>query len=378
MHQWRRLLVAVCGIGFAVVLMFTETGFENALFDSTVAVLKALRADLILASTANNTLISEERFEKERIYQAEACSGVKGVYPVYIQMFGANWKGPGRKEHPIRVLACNLSEPVFDIPEVAQHQPLLEAPGTALYDTRSKDKYGVPLSREAILAQRGAELGGRSIRLVGTFAMGADFISDGNLILSDRNLARHCPYRVPGRDPLSLVDLAVVELDRDVDPAEVKAQLAQILPPDVRTWTKEEFIAQEIEFWNKSTGIGFIFKLGTWIGFAVGVIICYQIINADVSDHMGEFATLKAMGYRNPYFIGLVFQESVYLSVLSFIPGLLVSLVLYERLADATRLLMMLNVPRVAFVFGLTVVMCVVSGCLAMKKVVVADPAELY
>ncbi len=370
--------MAVCGIGFAVVLMFTEIGFENALFDSTVAVLKALSADLIVASAANNTIVSEERFERERIYQAEACHGVKGVYPLYIQLFGANWKGPGRKEHPIRVMACDVSDPVWNIPEVARHAAALRAPGTALYDTRSKDKYGVPLSPDAILAQRGAELCGRSIRLVGTFAMGADFIADGNLILSDRNLAWHCPHRAPGRDPLSLVDLAVVQLDRGADPGEVRTRLEQSLPPDVRVWTTDEFIAQEIEFWNKSTGIGFIFKLGTWIGFLVGVIICYQIINADISDHMGEFATLKAMGYRNPYFLGLVFQESVYLSVLSFVPGLLISLVLYDRLADATRLLMVLNVPRVVFVFSLTVVMCIASGCLAMRKVVTADPAELY
>jgi putative ABC transport system permease protein len=36
--------------------------------------------------------------------------------------------------------------------------------------------------------------------------------------------------------------------------------------------------------------------MGEVIGFVVGVIICYQIIYSDLDDHMGEFATLKAMG----------------------------------------------------------------------------------
>ena len=114
------------------------------------------------------------------------------------------------------------------------------------------------------------------------------------------------------------------------------------------------------------------------IGFLVGVVICYQVIHADVGDHLAEFATLKAMGYPNRYFVGFVLAESVYLSLLSFIPGMLLSLGLYAALAHWTGLLMILNVPRAASVLLLTLAMCVVSGCLAMRKVLAADPAELF
>ena len=41
-HNVRRLLVAVSGVVFAVVLMFMERGFQNALFDSTVALVQEL------------------------------------------------------------------------------------------------------------------------------------------------------------------------------------------------------------------------------------------------------------------------------------------------------------------------------------------------
>ncbi len=108
------------------------------------------------------------------------------------------------------------------------------------------------------------------------------------------------------------------------------------------------------------------------------MIICYQIINADIADHMPEFATLKAMGYPNRYFVGFVLLESTYLSLLSFVPGVLASYVLYEALARSTGLLMILNPSRVATVFLLTLAMCITSGCLAMRKVLAADPAELF
>jgi putative ABC transport system permease protein len=93
---------------------------------------------------------------------------------------------------------------------------------------------------------------------------------------------------------------------------------------------------------------------------------------------MAEFATLKAMGYRDKYFVGLVASESAYLSVLGFVPGLLVTWVLYTVLAEWTGLLMMLTPPRAALIYVLTLAMCMTSGLLAMRKVLAADPAELF
>src|SRR6516164_11342788 len=100
-HNPRRLAVALCGIGFAVVLIFSETGFENALFDSAVQVFDKLNADLVISSAAYKALISQERFARERIVQAREDTGVNAVYPVYIQLLGTMWKGPGQKERVI-------------------------------------------------------------------------------------------------------------------------------------------------------------------------------------------------------------------------------------------------------------------------------------
>ena len=113
------------------------------------------------------------------------------------------------------------------------------------------------------------------------------------------------------------------------------------------------------------------------MGFAGGVIV-EQIVFADVSEHLAEYARLEAMGYTNRYFVGLVLRQSLYLSILSFLPGLAVSLLLYHMLAQWTGLLMILSFRRAAVVFVLTAVMCVVSGCLAIRKVLAADPAELF
>jgi len=372
------LAVALAGVGFAVVLMFTELGFRNALFDNTIQIPEKLNADLIVASKAHKGLVSFERFDRQRIYQARGCPGVAGVYPFYLQFYGVLWKASDTAIHPIRLLAFSLSDPVMAIPEVAACADQLAAPNTALWDRRSKPLFGLPSGRDVVANPPDIELCNRRLRLVGAFALGTDFLSDGNLILSDENFARYLPNRAPGKDPLGIVDLGVVQLAEGADPEQVREALVRLLPNDVRVYTKREFIDREIEFWNKSTPIGFVFFLGMLIGFLVGVVVCYQIISADIGDHIPEFATLKAMGYRNRYFIGLVLQEAIFLSVLSFIPGLLISLGLYAALAKGTGLLMALTVPRASFIFVLTAAMCLVSGCLAMRKVLAADPADLF
>ena len=197
--------------------------------------------------------------------------------------------------------------------------------------------------------------------------------------MSKENFASYFPHRNPGGDPLDAVDIGILDLAEGADPVQVAATLRAKMPNNIRVVPRYQFRETEIGFWNESTPIGRIFRTGTIMGFLVGVIICYQIIFSDISDHMAEFATLKAMGYRNSYFVKLIILESIYLSLLGFIPGALLSWAVYELIAAKTGLLMsMLPVTRILWILLLTTSMCIVSGLLAMRKLIQADPADLY
>jgi putative ABC transport system permease protein len=78
--------------------------------------------------------------------------------------------------------------------------------------------------------------------------------------------------------------------------------------------THQGFIDFEQRYWQTSTSIGFIFTLGVGMGFIVGTVIVYQILYTDVSDHLAEYATLKAMGYKNIFLEFVVLQEAIILS----------------------------------------------------------------
>ena len=385
-HRGGALAVASAGVGFAVVLMFMQTGFRNALFDSTVEIIRALDADIVVVSRASYSISSARRFPLARLHAAARTAGVRAATPIYLETYAAvlrRGKQNGRSRpkpygrgRPIRAIGCDIRAMWFDRQGPQQHAHRLAERGTAIFDRRGKAAYGVDSTRldGGEIIER--ELAGRRVKLVGAFELSTDFANEGNLLMSRESFAHFFPHRVRGGDPLSLVDIGAIRCDGSAE--DVARRLNAQLPDDVLVFTKDDFVRREIRFWNHSTPIGMIFNVGVAMGFLVGGIICYQIIFTNLNSLMPEFATLKAMGYEASYFTTLVLFEAFYLSLFGYIPGLIFSVGLYQVLRASTGLLMMLTIPRALWVFALTLLMCVVSGALAMRKLQSADPASLF
>jgi putative ABC transport system permease protein len=394
-HSKVRFVVAVAGITFAVLLMFVEFGFRAALLDSSTQLLRLFNGELVVIHRGKYSLYAKQPFSRRRIDQARAVDGVRGVYPIYMETRTSEWKnflrGAGEEitpgspisknpnyseshTRPIRVVAFDPEAAVLSIPECRTYAAQLKLPKTALVDERSRPFFQV--STAATEATR--ELALKNLRIVGHFDLGTDFSNDGNLIMSDSNFAHYFPSPVPGESPLSFVEIGLVQLVPGADAAQVKAALGQALPEDVQVLTREQLIGMEEDFWLANTPIGYIFGLGAVMGVIVGIIICYQILSADVTDHLPEFATLKAIGHADSYLTGVVLQESLFISGLGYIPGFLLTLVAYNQLAARTQLPMHMTYPRALLVLALAAGMCVFSGLLVVRKVKVADPAEVF
>jgi putative ABC transport system permease protein len=382
-HDMRRLVVAVCGVAFAVLLMFTQVGFQNALFDSQVKLIDDLEGEIFLVSKAKYTLAAEKRFPISRLNQARSCPGVQGAYPIYTELTTSVLRkidnGLGNLGYPLRTIGFHLDDPVFKSEAINRQLTRLRVKGTALIDEKSKrSKFPFPFDNDEQLARQHVELAGKKLTLVGTFDLGTDFAHDGNLVMSAGNFADYFPHRLHFDDPLSVIDIGTIKLQPDANVTEVKQFMQRALDKDVYILTRDEFRSQEIRFWDESTPIGTIFLAGKIIGFIVGMVICYQVIYSDIADHMAEFATLKAMGYTTRYFIVLILTEAVLLAIIGFLPGSAVSAGLYSWLSKKTGLLMAMTLGGLLFVFLATVAMCVTSGMLAVRKLLSADPANLF
>ena len=372
-HNRRRLAVSVAGVVCAVLMMFMEVGFLNAMFDGQLTLLESLDTDLVVLSTRTRTLARSMLFPRRRLEQVLAVPGIAAAQPLYVEYATALWKNPhDRHLRPIRVLAFDPNVSALRLPALARYRDALQRADTALFDAQSKPYYG------QMAPGMTTELARRTLHIVGLFALGTDFIYEGNVLMSERNFGRFFPRRLSAEGTLRGVDIGLLRLAAGADPFRVQRAVVEALPADVIVRTKAQLRAQEMAYWQDSTPVGFVFTLGTAMGFVIGVMICYQILFTDVVDHLPQFATLKAIGYTNRSLIAVVLQEALLLACLSFVPGLGLTQVLYTVLARLTGLPLYLTVWRAGLILLLTIALAMVAGLIAVRKVLATDPAEVF
>ncbi len=377
-HEKIRLLVAIAGISFADILMFMQLGFRDALFDSAVTLHKSIQGDVFLISPQSTSLIAMKSLPLRRLYQSRSLSNVAAITPIYLD-FGL-WKNPENKTtRSMMVIGYNPADRgLFDLPGISKKPEdqrnidQIMLPDTYLFDIQSREQFGDVGKWFKEGKTVTTEMRSRKIKVGGLFTLGASFGADGNVITSDTNF-----NRLFKRDK-GLIDIGVVRLQPGSDLKQTIKLLDQQLPDDVKVLSREEFIDFELNYWQTGTSIGFIFTLGTIMGFIVGIVIVYQILYTDVADHLSEYATLKAMGYTDLYLLIIVFQEAVILAIVGFFPGMLAAAGLYTMTRNATNLPLMMTVARASTVLLLTFIMCLVSGAIAVRKLRAADPADMF
>jgi putative ABC transport system permease protein len=373
-----RFFVALAGIAFVAVLMFMQIGFQDALYASATQVHKNLEGDLFLISSQYKSLTSTQSFPRIRLYQILGFNGIESVAPLYLQF--AKLKNPinGRK-YPIYVLGFEPVKSIFKLPEIEQNFQLLKIPDQVFFDRAARPEFGPiaeyfennqPINMEifSYLATVGYK-----VKVSGLFSLGPSFGVDGNLIVSSSTF-----FRIFSEHGANEVDIGLIHLQANVNPRTILATLSKSLPSDVIIMARQEFIDFEKSYWTLRTPIGFVFNLMVMMAFVVGVIVVYQILYSNISTHFVQFATLKAMGFRNKYLLNVVFQQALILAVLGYIPGFAISLGLYDIAKDATKLPIVMDFSKGLLVFTSVIFMCLTSGFFSTNKLRKVDPAEIF
>ena len=367
-----RLAVALAGIAFAGILMFMQLGFRDGLFDASVTIHRLFDTDLVLISPRSSSSVSMAGFPRRRLVQAMADPDVEGITPVHWNLL--LWRNPDTKAtRSILTLGFEPADPLFTDPSLAPKAKLLQDRGRVLFDELSRPEFG-PVA-EWFRGGRTveSEINGKKVRVAGLVGLGTSFGADGNLLTSQETYLQLLPNTAPGS-----IEVGLIRLQSGADADAVVKRLKRDLPDDVSVLTKAGFIAFEQDYWRSSTSIGFIFTLGAAMGFVVGCVIVYQILYSDVSDHLPEYATLMAMGYRLPTLLGVVAREGILLAVFGYLPAYAAGQGLYLLVRNATQLPVSMNLTRALTVFIMILVMCMGSATLAMRRLGDADPAEIF
>ena len=371
-HNPVRFAAALAGIAFAVILILMQLAFMGALIASVRLPYDHMNADVIISASDMNTLADGGPVPRQRMYEALAVEGVAAATPLY---FGKiEWKQPNGTIRTLDTFGVDPATRVFRTAGIEAGRESLTLSDMALIDRRTRNAPKGLFDRIAAGEPYAFETKGRTLTIAGLFELGGGFVTDGYLIVSDQTFLRLFPQRAPGAPNHILLTLAP-----GADPAATAARLRAVLPAyDVVARTIGEAIAKDQAYQTTQRPVGIVFGFGVVIGAMVGIIIVYQVLSTDVADHLKEYATFKAVGYPQRFFLGVVFEQAAILALAGFAPGLIVSLGLYKLVAAVTGLPVAMTAGRAVAVFLGALAMCAVSGAIATRKLARADPAELF
>jgi len=363
----QRLLRSAAGIGFAVLLMLMQLGFEQAFFDSTLEVIRALDGDILIQSVHKYQFATRDPLPIADLETARKVAGVASARPLYADWFDFFWKNPtDGKVFLVRAFGFNPDEPVFLFSDVNANRDKLKEANTVLVDRRARRFLGMDTGASE------TEINGVKVKIAGSFALGPDFVSDGTVMMNDRTFAGLLHGAAPG------VDVGVIKVQPGEDATVVQRALRQALPATIAVFTKPELIESERKFQAAVSSAGPIFAMGTIVGFVVGMLISYQVTYTDLADQLPQYATLKAIGYRTGYLLRVVLEQAAFNALAGWIPAFLVSILLYRIIGQVALLPMHMTATIMLVSLGLTLGMCLISAAIAVGRVIRADPAEVF
>jgi putative ABC transport system permease protein len=374
-HNKGKTGVAIAGVVFAIVLMFMQLGFLEAVKASATVIYDEVDFDVCLRSKDYLNFADSRMFPRRRLTQALAVAHVERAAPLCVA--SGTWRNP-HNGHRLAILCLGVPPemPIFRNESIQRRvDELLRHPDSLLIDTKTRREYGPRDGQQFGPADHGAqvEINGAAVYIAGDYSCGAGLSCGGAAIMSAHDLRQISPSL--GEDQVSL---GLLQLANHADAQEVAVQLRRVLSNDVDVLTRPEVIREELRYWVYDTNYGLIFQLGVALSLVVGTAIVYQVMVSDVVRSLPEYATLKAMGYGNRYLAGVVLQQALALAVVGFACGYLLSRGLYAVTAAGAEIPVRMTWTNLLVVFALSVVMCASSGLGALRKAFQAEPADLF
>ena len=380
---WRTVL-SIVGISIAIILIFMQLGFLGAVLDTAVVFYNNLKFDLVVRSPDYYHFCDSKNFSRRYLDQIKNVEGVEAIQPYHISLGKWNYEAES-VQRGMLIMGVNPEGQTF-----ASRTPDIKLPDTRLLvdetsilvDEKSRPQFlGFGNKERFSTANIGlpVELNQKRVEIAGVFRIGTGLAANGASVIHERGFQQLFPNHGPQDVSIGLIQLdPAVHTNAQSAQAYINQKLGFGKLPPVEVLTREDVNSREVRHWVTNTPVGFIFITGVVVAFIVGAIIVYIVLSSDITKQIGEYATLKAMGYRNAYMSRIVLEQALILGIISYIAAFLISLILYRVVGSAANLPITMTIDRQLVVFGSTIAMCCLSGAIAMQKLRRADPADLF
>lgn len=369
-HNRARLIAAIFGVVFANLLVLVQLGVVAAMNNVVSLSYSPIRADIIISPASANSFFAGVHVPRRLLYLALSDPAVLAGTPLYLE--GLEWKRSNGTTTELVVYGLPRDAARFK-GSIAPQLPALGLPGHILIDDALTSSEGVSFENASSVEPQIFEINAKTVSVVGTLRLGGGFGFDGGAAMSDQTF-----FDLVGASA-STPSQILLDVQPGEDAALIAARLdARLAHEHVKVRTTAQAIADDIAYMNTQVPMGIIFVIGVVMSVIVGVVIVYQVLSTDVAAHIREYATFKAIGYPQHFFLGVVFEEALIMAIFGSLPGVAIGSLIYAAMASATGLPLGMTVGRAALLLLGTIAACTISGALATRRLSAADPAELF
>lgn len=366
-----RFAAALTGVAFANVLVLVQLGIMNSMSAAAVKPYGFFDADVMISAQDANTLMEGGNVARQWMLQALADPDVAQGMGLFVGT--VPWDRAGNDIN-LTTFGLDPAQPGFVAGFLRGDLSRLQVQNTVMMDRHAR---GFPSDEAAGIGPQtplSFEAGQRTLTALTTFAGGGGFGGDGYMLVSDQTFLSLFPGRSSNAPDHILLRLRPgANLEKTVE-----SLRDTISEHGLRIREYSLAQAEDLEFQKTRRPTGVVFGFGVLIGVLVGLVIIFQVLTTDVAEHLREYATLKAMGYRAPFFVGIVIEEALVLGLLGFVPGVMAGAGILLFMAKVTALPFALTPLMVAAVLCGTIVFAVISGTMATRRLWSSNPVDLF
>lgn len=362
-HDRVRLVIAVVGVAFAVLLMTLQLGLLIGFARTTSSLVDRARADIWIVPRGAKDVDQAGIMLERQKFSALGVSGVASVDSLIVSF--AHLKRPDGGTESVIVVGVDPNGTALKPWNfvAGSVEDLRRADGIVV-DELYADKLGVTKIGQTL------EILGRRARVVGITSGIRTFTQSPYVFSSLENA------RALGEVPAGWTTYLLIRAKPGTDLAGLQRRLQQAFPRE-DIWSSSAFSWQTREYWLLTTGAGTALLLAALLGLIVGLVIVAQTLYSAAVERIQEFATIRAMGANKNYIIRIILHQASISGTIGYGVGIGLAIVLASLAQHSS---VAIDLPPLLLIATaiVTLVMCGGASLIPIRRVLQADPVSIF
>ena len=363
-HDRQRFLPGVLAVAFSSLLIALQCGLLLGIFSITSIPIDHTRADIWMGAPGVLSVDLGETIRGSYIARLERQPEVVQV-EAYLQGF-SYWSKPSGGRELCMVIGSRLAADALGVVD-ALTPPMrrdLEEPGAIVVDASDLQRLGIQGVDST------AEISNQRVRVVG-LTHGLPSLAGPYVFCSLTTARNLLGVRVQS-------DQVTYVLARCRNPEDAERVVERIRREygDVSAFTSAEFSRKSKLHWLFKTKAGIALGYAALLGLLVGAVVTSQTLYAATIASLREYAVLRALGIPRWRIAGMVMAQSFWVGILGVGFGWVAT---QGAAALATNMGASVQLPALLQVgaAGITLLMALISGLLALRSLRLVEPAML-